>query len=61
LSNTVIADDVFQRLLSFPNAIVTGHQGFFTEEAINTICETTINCVTQFANGTPLADEIKVT
>jgi D-lactate dehydrogenase len=59
LSSTVIADDVFQRLLSFPNVIVTGHQGFFTEEAINTICETTINSVTQFANGTPLTDEIK--
>lgn len=59
LSNTIIADDVFQRLLSFPNVIVTGHQAFFTEEAISTICETTINSVTQFASGQPLTDEIK--
>lgn len=59
LSSTIITDDVFQRLLSFPNVIVTGHQAFFTEEAISTICETTINSVTQFANGQPLSDEIK--
>jgi D-lactate dehydrogenase len=50
---------VFQRLLSFPNVIVTGHQAFFTEEAIRTISETTINSVTQFAAGLPLTDEIK--
>ena len=60
LSSTIIADDVFQRLLSFPNVIVTGHQAFFTQEAITTICETTINSVTQFANGQPLTDEIKI-
>ncbi len=59
LSSTIIDDDVFQRLLSFPNVIVTGHQAFFTEEAIRTISETTINSVTQFANGLPLTDEIK--
>lgn len=59
LSSTIIADDVFQRLLSFPNVIVTGHQAFFTQEAITTICETTINSITQFANGLPLTDEIK--
>ena len=59
LSSTIITDDVFQRLLSFPNVIVTGHQAFFTQEAITTICETTINSVTQFAYGLPLTDEIK--
>ncbi len=60
LSSTIIADDVFQRLLSFPNVIVTGHQAFFTQEAITTICETTINSMTQFANGQQLTDEIKI-
>ena len=59
LSNTIVADDVFQRLLSFPNVIVTGHQAFFTEEAITTICETTINSVSEFAEGRPLTNEIK--
>jgi D-lactate dehydrogenase len=60
LSNTIISDDVFQRLLSFPNVIVTGHQAFFTAEAISTICETTIQSVTQFATGQTLSDEIKI-
>ena len=59
LSSTVISDDIFQRLLSFPNVIVTGHQAFFTEEAISTICETTINSVTEFATGQPLSNEIR--
>lgn len=58
LSSTIISDDVFQRLLSFPNVIVTGHQAFFTREAIGTICETTINSVTEFATGQPLSNEI---
>lgn len=60
LSSTIISDDVFQRLLSFPNVIVTGHQAFFTQEAIRTICETTIASVTEFAAGQPLTNEITV-
>ena len=59
LSSSVIADDVFQRLLAFPNVIVTGHQAFFTREAISTICETTINSISEFAAGKPLTNEIK--
>jgi D-lactate dehydrogenase len=42
LSNTVIQDDVFSRLLTLPNVLVTGHQAFFTEEAVRQIAETTI-------------------
>ncbi len=34
LSSTIITDDVIQRLVSFPNVIVTGHQAFFTVEAV---------------------------
>ncbi|MBL8414630.1 MAG: 2-hydroxyacid dehydrogenase [Propionivibrio sp.] len=59
LSSTVVSDDMFQRLLSFPNVIVTGHQAFFTEEAITTICETTINSFTEFATGQALSNEIR--
>lgn len=58
LSGTVVADDLFERLLSFPNVIVTGHQAFFTREAITTICQTTIASVSQFAAGLALSDEI---
>lgn len=59
LSSTVVTDDVFERLLSFPNVIVTGHQAFFTREAITTICETTINSLNEFAAGKVLSNEIQ--
>ena len=58
LSSTVVDDDVLQRLLSFPNVIVTGHQAFFTREAITTICETTIASISEFAAGLALSNEI---
>jgi len=58
LSSTVIQDDVIQRLVSFPNAIVTGHQAFFTREAVGTILETTLVSISDFAAGRPLANEI---
>ena len=60
LSSTIVTDDVLQRLIAFPNVIVTGHQAFFTREAITTICETTLRSVTEFANGAALSNEIKL-
>lgn len=59
LSSDIISDDVFQRLISFPNVIVTGHQAFFTREAVSTICETTIKSISEFAAGQSLTNEIK--
>ena len=58
LSSTVITDDVIQRLVSFPNVILTGHQAFFTREALGTILETTLASISDFAAGRPLANEI---
>jgi len=58
LSTTVISDDVIQRLVSFPNVIVTGHQAFFTREAVGTILDTTLRSISDFAAGRPLANEI---
>ena len=58
LSSTVIPDDVIQRLVSFPNVIVTGHQAFFTREALVTILETTLRSISDFAAGRPLPNEI---
>lgn len=49
LSDTVIADDVFARLLTFPNVLITGHQGFFTEQAMRAIAETTLANIAAFA------------
>jgi D-lactate dehydrogenase len=60
LSSTVISDDVIQRLVSFPNVIVTGHQAFFTREAIETILDTTLASISDFAAGRPLANEIRM-
>jgi D-lactate dehydrogenase len=51
LSDRVIADDVFSRLLTFPNVLITGHQGFFTEEALRNIAATTLGNVTAFETG----------
>jgi D-lactate dehydrogenase len=61
LSSVVITDDVIQRLVSFPNVIVSGHQAYFTREAIGTILETTLVSVSDFAAGRPLTNEIKAT
>jgi D-lactate dehydrogenase len=58
LSSTVVSDDVLQRLLSFPNVIITGHQAFFTREAISTISATTLQSVSEFEAGQPLSNEI---
>jgi D-lactate dehydrogenase len=55
LSSRFIDDDVFARLLTFPNVLVTGHQGFFTEDALRNIAETTIGNLDRFvADGVPL-------
>jgi D-lactate dehydrogenase len=51
LSDEIIPDDVLMRLLTFPNALVTGHQAFFTEEAMAIIAKTTIQNISDFASG----------
>jgi D-lactate dehydrogenase len=51
LSDKVIRDDVFARLLTFPNVVITGHQGFFTEEALMSIAETTLANINAFEHG----------
>ncbi len=49
LSEKVLQDDIFARLLSFPNVLVTGHQGFFTQEALQAIAQITCQNITAFA------------
>ncbi len=48
LSGHIIQDDAFVRLLTFPNVIITGHQGFFTHNALRNIAETTMGNISQF-------------
>jgi D-lactate dehydrogenase len=42
LSGEIIHDDIFTRLLTFPNVLITGHQAFFTRDALEQIASTTI-------------------
>ena len=51
LSQEVLQDDVFARLLTFPNVLITAHQGFFTEEALRGIAETTLGNISAFETG----------
>jgi D-lactate dehydrogenase len=59
LSSQIITDDIIQRLVSFPNVIVTGHQAFFTREAVGTISMTTLESISDFAADKPLKNEVK--
>jgi D-lactate dehydrogenase len=52
-SGEVIQDDVFERLATFHNVLITGHQGFFTHEALAEIAEVTLTNILNFAAGTP--------
>ncbi len=53
LSGQVLQDDVFARLLTFPNVLITGHQGFFTREALTAIAATTLANLDDIAAGRP--------
>ncbi len=58
LSAEVIQDDVFARLLTFPNVIITGHQAFLTRQAIDAIVNITLQNVSDFEAGRTLANEV---
>lgn len=60
LSESIIQDDVIQRLMSFPNVLITPHQGFFTDEALTQIAITTIDNITDFEAGIALENEVKI-
>lgn len=51
LSFSIIQDDVFMRLTTFPNVLVTGHQAFFTREAMANIAKTTLANLADFEAG----------
>jgi len=51
LSQRVISDDQFMRLTTFPNVLITGHQAFFTAEALTNIAETTLSNISAFEHG----------
>jgi len=60
LSTTIIQDDTFARLMTFPNVIITGHQAFFTQEALTNIAETTLDNIARFSNHTLTTTLVKL-
>lgn len=56
-SSEVLQDDVFSRLLTFPNVIITGHQAFFTRDALDQIAAVTVDSIRRFASGEAIPPE----
>lgn len=61
LSSQLIQDDVFARLLTFPNVLVTGHQAFFTREAMEQIAATTLSNISEIESGTDCQNTVPMT
>ncbi len=61
LSDSVLQDDELVRLMSFPNVLITAHQGFLTHEALSEIARVTIENICRFRDALPpLADRVVV-
>jgi D-lactate dehydrogenase len=60
LSNIVLQDDIFARLLTFPNVVITGHQAFFTRNALEKIAHTTLTNITEFQRLGQCSNQITV-
>jgi len=58
LSSEIIQDDVFERLLTFPNVLITAHQGFFTSDALESIANTTLENIAVFSEGKQMKNEV---
>lgn len=58
-SGEVLKDDVLARLMTFPNVLITAHQGFLTREAVTAIAETTLRNVREFRDERPLTNEVR--
>jgi D-lactate dehydrogenase len=50
-SDRIILDDLLARLMTFPNVLITSHQGFLTEEALQNIAQTTLENIQAFLEG----------
>ena len=58
LSEQVIDDEIFKRLLTFPNVLITGHQAFFTREALQEISQVTSDNLLAFASNAASGNEL---
>ncbi len=59
MSGTIIKDDILSLLVSRPNVIITSHQAFFTEEALESIAQVTLQNLDEFFEGKELSNEVK--
>lgn len=59
LSEDIIPDELISRLISFPNVLITSHQGFFTKEAMEQIARVTFENIDAFVNKSPLINGVK--
>jgi D-lactate dehydrogenase len=59
LSRHAIQDDVFARLLTFPNVLITAHQAFFTSDALEAIARITLSNITDIENGQSCPNEVR--
>lgn len=57
-SGHILQDDVLARLISMPNVLLTSHQAFLTEEALQNIAEVTVRNIRTFLDGGELENEI---
>ncbi len=57
-SGHILEDDTLARLISMPNVIVTSHQAFLTEEALENIAETTVNNIQEVFNSGSCKNEV---
>jgi D-lactate dehydrogenase len=55
----ILTDDVFARLTTFPNVVITGHQAYFTQEAVIAIAKTTLENITAYESGDELVNAVK--
>jgi D-lactate dehydrogenase len=58
LSSSVIQDDQFSRLLTFPNVLITSHQAFFTVEAMEKIAQVTLSNITEFEQRAHIQNQV---
>ena len=58
-SDEIIEDDVLSRLLTLPNVLVTSHQAFFTQEALDSIAHVTMENIKKFVAREELENEVK--
>ena len=59
-SGHIIADDILALLISMPNVIVTSHQAFLTNEALENIAQTTVDNIITYSKGEKSGNEINV-